>query len=148
LWPDILAELDPAHRLLVFYGPEQMRGPRLQRRFVGALARLIRGGFTNVLALDDFQLDDAALAESVGTQPWFLSHRWPRHYLPAGPKLLLTTSATRLTSSMWTARSEADARIVIVPTSAADPDLPDVPLYRRHVGRQLPLLDLIERLAR
>jgi superfamily II DNA/RNA helicase len=148
LWPDILAELDSAHRLLVFYGPEDLRGSRLQRRFIRALARLIRAGFTSLLSLDGFELDPAALAESVGTQPWFLSERWPRHHLPAGPKILLTSPKTRLSNTMWMARNEADARVVVLPTSARDPELPEVPLSRRYVGRQLTLLELVERLAR
>jgi hypothetical protein len=143
-----LAELDSAYRLLVFYGPEDLRGSRLQRRFLRTLARLIRGGFTNVLSLDGFEFDSQALAESVGSQPWFLSERWPRHHLPAGPKILLTSPTTRLSNTMWIARNEADARVVVLPASARDPELPEVLLSQRYVGRQLTLLELVERLAR
>jgi hypothetical protein len=148
LWPDVKAELDPAYRLLVFYGPDDMRGPRFQRRLVQALARLIRAGFTNVLALNGFEVSGGALAAAVGTVPWFLSDRWPRHYLPPGPMLILTTTSTQLSKSMWTTSGESDARIVFLPNSAADPELPDVPLRQRHGGRQLALLELLERLAR
>jgi hypothetical protein len=144
----VKAELDPGYRLLVFYGPDDIRGPRFQRRLVQGLARLIRAGFTNVLALDGFEVDGGALAAAVGTVPWFLSDRWPRHYLPAGPMLILTTPSTQLSKSMWTTSGESHARIVFLPNSAADPNLPDVPLRRRHGGRQLALLELLERLAR
>lgn len=139
--------IDQARRCLVFYTTDELELRGMPRRFRQALAALVRSGFHNLVGLDTFDIDRAALLREIGRVPLFVAGRWINHRLPPGPTVVLAGADTRLTCSMWSPPSPGEARIAILPADAADPDLPDVPLRERHVGRTLTLVEFVERLT-
>lgn len=149
--PPAAPVLDAGQRLLVFYAVDDLEGRRKQRRFIEALARLVRSGFHNLVALESFsteclELDTERLQQEAGASAFFVATRWPNHRLPPGPTVVLAGPSTRLTTSMWTPPTPAEARLVVLPAGVRDPSLPDVLLCERHPGRHLTLTEFLERL--
>ena len=131
-----LAGLLRAHgRLVVFYESEETASRLRARTLRDRLARLLRGTIRNLYLLADTSaaLDPVALQESLYLADWPLfvaTELVPP--LPAGPALVFLPPGGPLPWNLRRPRDPCEARIYLVPASAADPDRPGA-LLRDHL---------------
>ncbi len=131
--------LDPSKRSLVIFYDPAMRASALQRRFGELLESLMREGVRNLVLVGDYP-SLLSEAQAVGkAAPLFLAQvsRLAQRRLPSGPELVVVAPGAALSAEDLAARKPGEERVMLVPTSIADPARPASRLQKTYGGRSL-----------
>jgi ATP-dependent DNA helicase RecQ len=139
--------VDETGRLVIYYDPPLVgASQRARRRLFETLAMTLRSTTHNIVAPEDFDLEE--LQQALGDWALFAADAAQMSSLPPGPTLVVSLGTQRLGARALAPRPADQARIFLIPRNQPDTDFPGMTVLDRYGGRQVSLEDLQDLLRR